>query len=76
MQENDTNTLIVKKVDFVVFIEQEMNCTSQTNKKKSKKLDIIVKSAKRFLDLQDFTAKMLQGVLNEEVPPSQVPERV
>lgn len=52
-----------------------INCTSQTNKKKSK-VDIIVKAANRFLDLQDFTAGMLQGVLTIEVPPSQVPDPV
>ena len=33
MQEKDPDILIVKKVDFVVFIEQVINCTSQTNNK-------------------------------------------
>ena len=44
MQEKVPDTLIVKKVDFVAFIAQVPNCTSQTNNK-SKKLDIIVKAA-------------------------------
>lgn len=46
----DPEVLIVKKVDFVVFIAQVINCTSQTNKK-SNKLYIIVNAAKMFLDL-------------------------
>lgn len=46
-QLKDTYTLIVKKVDFVVFIAQGINCTGQMIKK-SKKLDIIVFAAARF----------------------------
>lgn len=41
--------LMVKKVDFVAFIE---------------KLDNIVKVAKRLLDLQDFTSETLQGIVS------------
>lgn len=57
-------------MDFVAFIALVIHCTGQT----TKKLDIV--KPKRFLDLQDFTAKTLQGILSEDVPPSQAPEAV
>lgn len=64
-----------EKVDFEAFIVQVINCTAQTNKK-SKKLDIIVSAAERFLGLQELTAEALQGILSEDVSPCQPPETV
>ena len=55
--------LIVKKVDFMVFIAHAVNYTAQTNKK-SKKLDIIA------------SAETLQIILSEDALPSQAPEPV
>jgi hypothetical protein len=55
-QLRDPEILIVK-VDFVLFIGQVINFTGQTNKT-SKKLEI-VKAAKRFWVLLDFTAETL-----------------
>lgn len=49
--------ILIVKVDFVLFIVQVINCTGQTNKT-SKKLEI-VKAAKRFWDILDFTAETL-----------------
>ena len=49
-----------------------INCTAQVSKK-SKKLDIIVAVAEKFLGLKNFTSKDLQVVLAPEDPPSQVP---
>ncbi|KAK6328805.1 hypothetical protein J4Q44_G00007830 [Coregonus suidteri] len=65
------DTLCVKKVDFVVIFATVINCTAQFSKK-SKKLDIIVAAAEKFLGLKDFTSEDLQGVLSPEDPPSQV----
>jgi hypothetical protein len=61
MQE-DPDILIVKNMDFVAFIaaSDKLHESNQSN--------IIVKAANRCLDLQDFTADMLQGLLNKEVP--------
>lgn len=58
-----------------MFIVQVIHCTSQTSKK-SKKLEVIVNATKRLLDLQDFTAETLQGILLKYVLPSQAPETV
>lgn len=71
----DPDTLILKKVDVDAFIVQVINCTAQTNKK-SKKLDIIVSAAERFLGLQELTAEALQGTLSEDVSPCLPPETV
>lgn len=75
MSLRDPDTLILKKVDFDAFIVQVINCTAQTNKK-SKKLDIIVSAAERFLGLQELTAEALQGILFEDVSPCLPPETV
>lgn len=48
-----------KKVDFVAKVE-----------KKSRKIDVIVSTAERFLELQDFSAEELHGELSQAVPPS------
>lgn len=61
--------LIVRKVDFMVFIAHVINCTAQTNKE-SKKLDIKVSATERFLGFQDFTAETLQRILSEDALPS------
>lgn len=58
----DTNTLIVKKVDFVVFIVQVIHCNV-------KKLDTIVSVAARLLGIQELTTETLQGILTEDDPP-------
>lgn len=71
----DPDTLILKKVDVDAFIVQVINCTAQTNKK-SKKLDIIVSAAERYLGLQELTAEALQGILSEDVSPCLPPETV
>ena len=55
IQQRDPGILTVKKVDFIVFIAQVINCTGQT--KQSKKLEIIEKAAKIFWDHQDFMAE-------------------
>lgn len=56
----DPETLHVKKkVDFVAKVE-----------KKSRKIDVIVSTAERFLELQDFSAEELHGELSQAVPPS------
>lgn len=59
----DTNTLIVKKVDFVVFIAQVINYTAQTNKK-SKKLDRFIVASERFLSLQELIEVLLSHTLD------------
>lgn len=61
--------LLIQTMKKVDFIAQMINCTGQTNKK-SKKLDIIVNVAKRFLDLQGFTTNILQGIRSEYDLPS------
>ena len=63
------NIPCVKKVDFVAFIATVVNCTAQVSKK-SKKLDVVVVAAEKFLGLKDFT---LQEVLAREDPTSQIP---
>ena len=34
---------------------------------KSQRIDVVVAAAKKYLGVQDFTAKELQGVLNDSV---------
>lgn len=61
-QLRDTDALIVKKVDFVVFIVQVIHCNV-------KKLDTIVSVAARLLGIQELTTETLQGILTEDDPP-------
>lgn len=58
----EMDTLIVKKVDFVVFIVQVIHCNV-------KKLDTIVSVAARLLGIQELTTETLQGILTEDDPP-------
>lgn len=54
-QLKDTDTLIMKLMKVLMaFIEQVINGTAQMSRK-SKKLDIIVSAAARFLGLQELT---------------------
>lgn len=58
--QQDPETLHVKKkVDFVAKVEN-----------KSRKIDVIVSTAERFLELQEFSAEELHGELSQAVPPS------
>ena len=52
-QLRETDMLVVKKVDFIVFITDVINCTAQMNKM-SKKPDIIVYAAETFLGFPGF----------------------
>lgn len=64
-QTRETDTLWVKKVDFGAFIATVLYCMAQI----TKKLDIIVAAAEKYLVLQEFTAEDIQGVLAmEDVP--------
>lgn len=58
---------------FVPFIATVINCTGHMSKN-SRKLDIIISAAEKFLGLQDLTAEALQGLLSPgNVQPSQDP---
>jgi hypothetical protein len=69
----DLDTLIVKKVEFVAFIDTVIKCTT----KESKKLDMLISAAEKVLGLQYIMAETLQGLLSlGNVPPSQDPSQV
>lgn len=58
-------TMIVSKVNFLLFIAEVINCTAQTEKKTAK-IQIIVKAAERFLGVKDITWVMVRdGLINE-----------
>lgn len=50
----DEEFLIVKKKEFLCFIAEVINCTSQA-KQRSEKTAIVVKSANRYLGIKDIT---------------------
>ena len=54
------------KVGSLEFIAMVMNCTTKVDIK-SPKMDAVVETAGKYLDVQGFTAEYLKDVLNERV---------
>lgn len=48
------DTMVVSKVNFLLFIAEVINCTAQTEKKTTK-IQIIVRAAERFLGVKDIS---------------------
>ena len=57
----------------MAYIAIVINGTAKVERR-SRKIEIIVETAERFLGLKDFSAKELHGILSQAVPPSQVLE--
>ena len=68
----DPDTLVEQKVDILSFIAKVINCTAGVAKN-SRKINISLSAAERFLGMKDETGEELHGILNgAEVPSSQV----
>ena len=61
--QQDPDILKVKKVDFVAFIAMVINGTAMVERR-SRKIEIIVDAAERFLGLKHFSVKESHGTLN------------
>lgn len=57
-----TDTLIVKKTDFVLFMVEVINCSAQTERK-TEKIKIIVKAAERFLGVRGLGLENIENML-------------
>lgn len=57
--------LLVKKKDFVYFMAEVINCTFQA-KGRSEKIEIIVKSAARYLNIQGISGRGVQEELKKQ----------
>lgn len=57
-----TDTLIVKKTDFVLFMVEVINCSAQTERK-MEKIKIIVKAAERFLGVRGLGLENIENML-------------
>lgn len=62
-------------VDFLAFIAMVIDCSAGLDKN-SRKIDIIISAAKRFLGLKDVTGEGLHGILTGAVLSSQFPGSV
>lgn len=59
------DTMVVSKVNFLLFIAEVINCTAQTEKKTTK-IQIIVRAAERFLGVKDISwVKIRDGLVTE-----------
>lgn len=59
----DPDTLVVKKVDILSFIAMALNCTAGVAKI-SRKININLSAAERFLGMKDETGEEQHGILN------------
>ena len=58
------DTLIVGKNEFILFMVEVMNCSSQTNKKNRDKIKIIVKAAEKYLGIKKLSWETVEGKLS------------
>lgn len=55
-------TLVVKRVDFLAFMCHILNMSEQV-KKKSARIEMVVRAAKEFMGIMEVTGEMLHGML-------------
>jgi len=60
----DGNILVINKINFVAFIAEVINCSTQTDKR-TEKLKIIISAAARHLDITEVSVEQIQTILGQ-----------
>ena len=69
------DTLVVEKMQFILFMVEVINCTAQITDKKTEKIKIIVKAAEKFLGVEAIGWEEVEDELKGGSPSSQAPSQ-